>query len=224
MLPYEEEKHTLESRKSKTDHILTIIQYKLKKNNKTTHTKTVRTINKQKWNEYRRKLEEEIQKNEDNIKSNYEIMEKCIKTAGNQIMKLEKIKIKKNIPMIGYNNEIKKKIKERRSLYTQFNKEEENDKKQELKENYIAKKKEIINDIFENTTQGNRNNDYKKKNDGKTDFSKIIKDIKCKPEKKEEIKTDEGRVTNDTNEIIELKKIYYKNLYKEIEMNEEEKK
>ena len=62
-----------------------------------------------------------------------------------------------------------------------------------------------------------------RKNDGKTDFWKIIKDIKRKPEKREEIKTDEGRVTNDTNEIIELKKIYYKNLYKEIEMNEEEK-
>ena len=214
-------KHTLESKRSKTDHIMTTIEYQLKQRISTQDTRTIRITNKKNWKEYKTRVEEEIRRQGNDIGKKYTVMEECIQKAGECVIKKRKIKRKRKIPMIGYNKEMKEKIKERRETFSAYVKEKEEAKEQEMKDKYIRIKEEIIQYISD-TQRKELSKMISEKNNGKVDFWKIIKDIKRKPEEQEKLKNKDGIMTNNMKEILELKREYYKNLYKKAEMNNEE--
>ena len=96
----EEDTYSIESKKSKTDHKMTIITLKIEAKEERKKTKTIK-VNNKRWDIYKREIKNNINQYENKDKISYQQMEKSIKDASKMIIKKRKITEKLKIPLLG---------------------------------------------------------------------------------------------------------------------------
>ena len=120
---------------------------------------------------------------------NYEKIENALKVGGKEVMEKRKIKVKSNKTIEGYTEDVKQKIKERREMYSRYRKGKNCNKKNEYKNRYVKLKEQIKNN-FEEVENIRINKIITKKFTANTEFRSVIREIKRKSNRKEEIKNE----------------------------------
>ena len=210
----EDNVYSIESKKSKTDHNLTIVEVEAITNKQKQRKKEVISCNGE-WDKYKETLNEELMKNENN--TGYTHIEKAIKTAAKEVMDKRYIKGKKRIP--GYNEEIKMAIKD---MCSEWKKEKDETKKAILEESYNKRKRKVTNMM--DVAEGDEIRKMIDKNgEEQMDFWKMMRKIRNTKQQTNKIRKADGEITDDLMEIMKEKKNYYEKLYSKQKQNPEEK-
>ena len=213
--------YSMESKVNIVDHRMTVLHYKLNPKKEAAKYKTVRVV-KPNWEKYKERLRTGINALKNNEeKLTYDQIESIINSAGMKVIEKRKIKIKKQVPMIGYNKEIKQAISERRQAMSRWKREKEDTEKELLKEKYLQLKIKAQKLIQENQAKAIKSiiNDNFQEN---PNFWKLMKKLTRKQSVDEGIGNEEGKIVREVKEILQVKRNYFEKLYSKVKVSIDE--
>ena len=146
----------------------------------------------------------------------------CIKNAASVVIQKKKIKERNKVHILGYDKVIKEAIKQRRKACSIWKKERNNIQKQQKHQEYLERKQEV-NRLIEEAETAEINGMITKQCQDQPNFWKMIKKIKRKKGTEERFKNNMGEMTKETNEILQIKRQYYKELYAKPTQSKEER-
>ena len=212
----EEHKYSIESKRSKTDHNLSVVDIDTSAiREKELKRESVSCNND--WDKYKEVLNNELSKYGEQC--SYQNMEKSIQKAGKEVMVKRYKKQKKQI--LGYNEEIRMAIRVRRSRCSEWKKEKDPIKKEDLEKRYKEQKRLVV-EMMDETEGKEISRIIDETGKEKLDFWKVMKRIKNKKQLTKKIRKEDGEITDNIEEILNEKRNYFKNLYSKPEQNKTE--
>ena len=133
----DEHKYCLESKRAKTDHNITFVEIAMKIGKESKKKRKIYVCNND-WLSFEQALETEL----DGMEENYKNLDLAIQKASRVIITPKYMKNKKK--MMGYNDNIRTAIKERRKKFREWKKEKEPVRKKELELEYSEQKQNVI--------------------------------------------------------------------------------
>ena len=210
----EDGKLNIESKRAATDHKMTTLIIRDWVEKRKEKWRTLVTYDKNRWGEYSQDTDYNIRKLKRTEEITYEKMVAVVRKTSNKIRKKRKVPVNKQKKLFGYNEEIKKAIKERRIACQEWKKEKEPVRKEEKRKIY-QRKRELAISLMEQTEAKEIEKLIKRNGKEELNFWRTIKQIKKKTSTKEEAIEDEnGEITKNPRTIMKIKSEYYENLYK----------
>ena len=201
------DRFSIESKKAKIDHKLTLVKIKLEPIREEKRSKQILICNGE-WEKFRESLLLGLNTSHHDV--TYAKIESAIKEASKKVMKIKKRKDQDHI--FGYNKDIQREISARRRACSNWKKEDNIERKKLLEEEY-RKQKEKVNDMMDAAEAEEIKKIIDKESKEGLDFWKTMKRLKKKVEPTTKIRKDNGEITEDIDEILEEKKKYFCNLY-----------
>ena len=210
----EDGKLNIESKRAATDHKMTTLIIRDWVEKRKEKWRTLVTYDKNRWGEYSQDTDYNIRKLKRTEEMTYEKMVAVVRKTSNKIRKKRKVPANKQKKLFGYNEEIKKAIKERRIACQEWKKEKEPVRKEEKRKIY-QRKRELAISLMERTEAKEIEKLIKRNGKEELNFWRTIKQIKKKTSTKEEAIEDEnGEITKNPRTLMKIKSEYYENLYK----------
>ena len=212
----EENKYSIESKRAKTDHNVTYIKMDIA-TEKTKERKRETILCNGNWERFNNTIDEELKKHKE---VSYNELEQAIQKASKEIIN-KRYDMPKTPQIFGYNEEIKKEIQKRRQLCSIWKKETEPEQRKKREQEYQMQK-EKVNELMDKAEAEGIKKILNKNGSEGINFWKTMKKIKKKPATSSKIRKENGEITDDLSEVLQVKRRYFEKLFSKEKQTEKE--